>query len=61
MDKLNKFVWSSHLIVTEFDKGWVGVLKEFGLSDHIWLKEIYAIRESWIPVFFRDKPMRALI
>nr|XP_017239718.1 PREDICTED: protein FAR1-RELATED SEQUENCE 5-like [Daucus carota subsp. sativus] len=61
MEKLNKFVWSSHLTVPEFEKGWDDVLKEFGLSEHVWLKEIYAMRESWIPAFFADKPMGALL
>ncbi|XP_074376897.1 protein FAR1-RELATED SEQUENCE 5-like [Apium graveolens] len=61
MEKLNKFVWSSHFTVAEFESGWDAVLKEFGLSEHIWLNEIYAMRKSWIPAFFRDKPMRALL
>ncbi|XP_074346818.1 protein FAR1-RELATED SEQUENCE 5-like [Apium graveolens] len=61
MDKLNKFVWSSHLTVAEFEQGWNSVLNEFGLSEHIWLKDIYAIRKSWIPAFFWDKPMGALL
>ncbi|XP_074351998.1 protein FAR1-RELATED SEQUENCE 5-like [Apium graveolens] len=41
MEKLNKFVWSSHLMVAEFESGWDVVLKEFGLSEHVWLNEIY--------------------
>ncbi|XP_074363991.1 protein FAR1-RELATED SEQUENCE 1-like [Apium graveolens] len=61
MDKLNKFVWSSHLTVAEFKEGWNAVLKEFGLTDHVWLKDIYSMRKSWIPAFFRDKPMGALL
>ncbi|XP_074376755.1 protein FAR1-RELATED SEQUENCE 1-like [Apium graveolens] len=61
MEKLNKFVWSSHLMVAEFESGWDAVLKEFGLSEHVWLNEIYAMRKSWIPAFFRDKPMGALL
>ncbi|XP_074352631.1 protein FAR1-RELATED SEQUENCE 5-like [Apium graveolens] len=61
MEKLNKFVWSSHLTVAEFESGWDTVLKEFGLSEHVWLNEIYAMRKSWIPAFFRDKPMGALL
>ncbi|KAL8098130.1 uncharacterized protein LOC141685231 [Apium graveolens] len=51
MDKLNKFVWSSHLTVAEFEEGWNTVLKEFGLTDHVWLKDIYSMRKSWIPAF----------
>ncbi|KAK1391361.1 hypothetical protein POM88_010417 [Heracleum sosnowskyi] len=31
MKKLNKFVWSSHISVAEFEEGWSSVLKEFEL------------------------------
>ncbi|XP_063941429.1 protein FAR1-RELATED SEQUENCE 5-like [Daucus carota subsp. sativus] len=61
MEKLNKFVWSSHLTISEFEEGWNSVLNEFGLSEHVWLNEMYLMRESWIPAFFRDKPLRALL
>ncbi|KAK1354970.1 hypothetical protein POM88_048226 [Heracleum sosnowskyi] len=61
MEKLNKFVWSSHLTLAEFEEGWNAMLNEFGLSNHVWLNEIYAMRKSWIPTFFRDKPMGALL
>ncbi|KAK1385490.1 hypothetical protein POM88_023225 [Heracleum sosnowskyi] len=61
MEKLNKFVWSSHLTVAEFEEGWNAMLNEFGLSNHVWLNEIYGMRKSWIPAFFRDKPMGALL
>ena len=61
MEKLNKFVWSSHLTISEFEQGWNSVLNEFGLSEHVWLNEMYLMRESWIPAFFRDKPMGALL
>ena len=61
MKKLNKFVWSSHITVAEFEEGWASVLKEFQLSEHIWLNELYAMRKSWIPAFFRDKTMGGLL
>ncbi|XP_074378349.1 protein FAR1-RELATED SEQUENCE 5-like [Apium graveolens] len=50
MDKLNKFVWSSHLTVAEFEEGWNAVLKEFGLTDHKGdtLSEFYMCYESAI-------------
>ncbi|KAK1365074.1 hypothetical protein POM88_040635 [Heracleum sosnowskyi] len=57
MKKLNKFVWSSHISVAEFEEGSSSVLKEFELSEHIWLNDLYEMRKSWIPAFFRDKPM----
>ncbi|KAK1360903.1 hypothetical protein POM88_045377 [Heracleum sosnowskyi] len=49
------------MTVAEFEEGWNTVLNEFGLSNHVWLNEIYAMRKSWIPTFFRDKPMGALL
>ncbi|KAK1368998.1 hypothetical protein POM88_035090 [Heracleum sosnowskyi] len=61
MKKLNKFVWSSHISVAEFEEGWSSVLKEFELSEHIWLNDLYEMRKSWIPAFFRDKPMGGLL
>lgn len=61
MKKLNKYVWSSHLTVTEFEAGWSSILKEFQLTEHIWLNEMYEMRKSWIPAFFRDKPMGGLL
>lgn len=61
MKKLNRFVWSCHLSVAEFEQGWARVLGEFKLTDHVWLNELYAMRNSWIPAFFRDKPMGGLL
>ena len=61
MKKLNKYVWSSHLTVTEFEAGWSSILKEFQLTEHIWLNEIYEMRKSWIPAFFRDKVRGGLL
>ncbi|XP_063941446.1 protein FAR1-RELATED SEQUENCE 5-like [Daucus carota subsp. sativus] len=61
VEKLNKFVWSSHLTISKFEEGWNFVLNKFGLSEHVWLNEMYLMRESWIPAFFRDKPMGALL
>ncbi|XP_074356137.1 protein FAR1-RELATED SEQUENCE 5-like [Apium graveolens] len=37
------------------------VLKEFKLDEHNWLSDMYSIRSSWIPSFFRDDPMFGLI
>lgn len=46
MKKLKKIVWSSHLTRAEFEEGWDAVLKEFGLSEHVWVNEIYAMKKS---------------
>ncbi|KAK1351233.1 hypothetical protein POM88_054550 [Heracleum sosnowskyi] len=61
MEKMKKYTWSSTIEPDEFEKGWKSVLKEFKLEGNRWLWEMYAIRTSWIPAFFRDKPMFCLI
>ncbi|XP_074377582.1 protein FAR1-RELATED SEQUENCE 5-like [Apium graveolens] len=45
----------------EFERGWTKVLKEFKLDEHKWLSDMYSIRSSWIPSFFRDEPMFGLM
>nr|XP_017217052.1 PREDICTED: protein FAR1-RELATED SEQUENCE 5-like [Daucus carota subsp. sativus] len=52
MEKLNKFVWSSHLTKSEFEEGWNSVLNEFGLSEHRGdtLSEFYICYESAIEI-----------
>ncbi|KAK1396742.1 hypothetical protein POM88_006605 [Heracleum sosnowskyi] len=61
MEKMKKYIWSSTLEPAEFEKGWTSVLKEFKLEGNRWLWEMFAIRTSWIPAFFRDKPMFGLM
>ena len=58
---MKKYIWSSTIEPCEFEKGWNSVLKEFKLEGNRWLWEMYAIRASWIPAFFRDKPMFGLM
>ncbi|XP_063946119.1 protein FAR1-RELATED SEQUENCE 5-like [Daucus carota subsp. sativus] len=61
MEKLKKFIWSSILEIDEFEKGWEEVIKEFKLEGNKWLQDIYEIRSSWIPAYFRNDPMFGLL
>lgn len=61
MEKMKKYIWSSTIEPAEFKNGWNSVLKDFKLEGNRWLWEMYAIRTSWIPAFFRDKPMFGLM
>ncbi|KAK1394950.1 hypothetical protein POM88_014006 [Heracleum sosnowskyi] len=40
-----------------FEEGWEAIIKEFKLEGNTWLSDMYAIRSSWIPAYFRDEPM----
>ena len=61
MEKMKKYIWSNHLDIAEFEQGWQAVMKEFNLENNKWLSDMYAIRSSWIPAFFRDEPMLGLM
>lgn len=61
MEKMKNYIWSNTIEPAEFESGWKTVLKEFNLEGNKWLWEMYAIRKSWIPAFFRDKPMFGLM
>ncbi|XP_074363817.1 protein FAR1-RELATED SEQUENCE 5-like [Apium graveolens] len=60
MEKMKTYIWSSILETDEFERGSTKVLKEFKLDDHKWRSDMYLIRSSWIPSFFRDEPMFGL-
>ena len=37
------------------------MIEEFKLKDNKWLKDMYEIREDWIPSYFRCIPMHGLM
>ncbi|XP_026398419.1 protein FAR1-RELATED SEQUENCE 5-like [Papaver somniferum] len=39
--------------IKDFEEKWNIMIKEFGLSNNDWLKTLYEIRESWVPVYHR--------
>ncbi|KAK1356303.1 hypothetical protein POM88_049559 [Heracleum sosnowskyi] len=61
MEKLKAYIWSSIIEIEEFEQGWEAVIKEFKLEDNKWWCDMYAIRDSWIPAYFRDEPMFGLM
>ncbi|KAK1414750.1 hypothetical protein QVD17_30501 [Tagetes erecta] len=54
-------VWTDSLSPDEFEVGWHSVIQDFDLSDNNWLADIYDMRESWIPAYYRDELMSGLM
>ncbi|KAK1429767.1 hypothetical protein QVD17_11985 [Tagetes erecta] len=54
-------VWTDSLSPSEFELGWHSVIQDFDLSDNNWLGDIYDMRESWIPAYYRDELMSGLM
>ncbi|XP_063948184.1 protein FAR1-RELATED SEQUENCE 5-like [Daucus carota subsp. sativus] len=61
MEKMKTYIWSSNLEIDEFESGWKAVIGEFKLEHNKWLSDMYDIRKSWIPAYFRDSPMFGLM
>ncbi|XP_056695206.1 protein FAR1-RELATED SEQUENCE 1-like [Spinacia oleracea] len=61
LKKLNAVIWDSDLDPTEFVSGWEAVMKEFSLENHDWLSYMFKIKHKWIPAYFRDLFMGALL
>ncbi|WOH08980.1 hypothetical protein DCAR_0728431 [Daucus carota subsp. sativus] len=61
VEKMKAYNWSSNLEIEEFENGWKSVIKEFNLEENKWLSDMYELRSSWVPLYFRDNPMFGLL
>ncbi|KAD6119112.1 hypothetical protein E3N88_10383 [Mikania micrantha] len=43
------------------EEKWHNLMAEYALGNHIWLNEMFSIRELWVPFYFRDIPMCCLM
>ncbi|XP_076890398.1 protein FAR1-RELATED SEQUENCE 5-like [Bidens hawaiensis] len=59
--RVNKLVWNVFIKPETFESRWHDLINEFNLSENKWLKDMFAIRESWVPAYFRDIPMCCLM
>ncbi|XP_076953583.1 protein FAR1-RELATED SEQUENCE 5-like [Bidens hawaiensis] len=59
--RVNKLVWNVFIKPETFESRWHDLIDEFNLSENKWLKDMFAIRESWVPAYFRDIPMCCLM
>ncbi|KAJ9547351.1 hypothetical protein OSB04_019894 [Centaurea solstitialis] len=57
----NKIVWDVHMDPADFEYRWNKLMNEYGLSGDSWFTDLYTIRDSWIPAYFKDKPMSGLM
>ncbi|KAJ9547566.1 hypothetical protein OSB04_020109 [Centaurea solstitialis] len=57
----NKIVWNVHMEPDDFETRWLELMESYKLSNDSWFKELFNIRKSWIPAFFKDMPMSGLM
>ncbi|XP_052162042.1 protein FAR1-RELATED SEQUENCE 5-like [Oryza glaberrima] len=60
LDRFNKCVWCTETD-EEFEAQWTSIISDYGLEDHEWLTTRYRIRESWIPVYFKDISLAGIL
>ncbi|XP_074345527.1 protein FAR1-RELATED SEQUENCE 5-like [Apium graveolens] len=60
-EKMKTYIWSSIIKTEEFESGWERVINEFNLQNNKWLQDMYTLKASWIPAFFRNEPMFGLL
>jgi len=45
----------------EFEMNWHAIIEEFGLTHNAWLSHMFAIRDMWIPAYFKDLYLGAVL
>ncbi|XP_024962943.1 protein FAR1-RELATED SEQUENCE 5-like [Cynara cardunculus var. scolymus] len=58
---INKLVWNIHIGPTEYETRWHEMIHQFNLGGDTWFTEMYEIRHSWIPAYYKDTPMSGLM
>ncbi|XP_074300099.1 protein FAR1-RELATED SEQUENCE 5-like [Silene latifolia] len=61
MTDINAVVWDVDLEPDEFEQNWKTVIEAHGMESNRWLKYVFAIRQKWIPAYFRDLPLGCLL
>ncbi|KAK9048213.1 hypothetical protein SSX86_032824 [Deinandra increscens subsp. villosa] len=59
--RIHKLVWNKYINSSEFEEKWNLLMADCKLENHKWLRKVFAIRNEWVPAFFRDKPMSWLM
>ena len=58
---INKLVWNVHISPAEFEEQWQVMVKHYGLENVTWFSNMYEIKRSWIPTYYKDLPMSGLM
>nr|KAJ0219584.1 hypothetical protein LSAT_V11C300142720 [Lactuca sativa] len=57
----NNIVWDSKIVVNDFEMRWDALMVKYKLQDNKWMKDMFDLRSSWIPAYFKDVPMSGLM
>ncbi|KAJ0627849.1 protein FAR1-RELATED SEQUENCE 5-like [Helianthus annuus] len=54
-------VWTDSIAPETFEIEWKLIMIEFGLTENKWIDDMFGMRSSWIPAFYRYEPMSGLM
>jgi hypothetical protein len=59
-ERLSKCVWGTENS-DDFESQWNSIITDYGLMGNEWFSNRFAIRKSWIPVYFLDIPLAGML
>ncbi|GJW29185.1 FAR1-related sequence 5-like protein [Tanacetum coccineum] len=57
----DKIIWNMFIEPLEFEEKYAQLIEDFCLQSHKWLKNMFNLREIWIPAYFIDSPLYGLM
>ncbi|KAL9661339.1 hypothetical protein QQ045_026163 [Rhodiola kirilowii] len=54
-------IWDDHSDINEFEARWLDLIIKYDLQCNSWLSDMYKLRDSWIPIYFREVTMGGLL
>ncbi|XP_071709154.1 protein FAR1-RELATED SEQUENCE 5-like [Rutidosis leptorrhynchoides] len=60
-DRMNLIFWNQQQTPEKFETRWKSFIDDYKLHEVRWFDDMYKIKEMWVPCFFMDTPMNALM
>ncbi|XP_022004594.1 protein FAR1-RELATED SEQUENCE 5-like [Helianthus annuus] len=54
-------VWTDSIVPETFEIEWKLIMIEYGLTENKWIDDMFGMKSSWIPAFYRHEPMSGLM
>ncbi|KAI3496959.1 hypothetical protein L1887_39337 [Cichorium endivia] len=61
LKRLNNLIWNERINPADFETEWQSIMDEYDLNSNKWFKEMFAIRDRWIPGYFKDCHLSGLM
>jgi hypothetical protein len=58
---ISSCVWGEDIDPEQFEEKWMSIVSSYGLLENEWLRDKFAIRESWAQAYFRDMYLGGLL